>query len=97
MRDCILDGSLMAMVLSAIREVFTSPSLASFLTLAAGWVLCRTRRTTTGLIVVADPARPKHFSSYHRLFSRPHGPPNASGRASSGWPWAGSAPTARSC
>jgi hypothetical protein len=70
MRDCILDASLMAMVLSAADGVFTRPSLGSFLTLACGWVLCRLRRTTTGLIVAADAAGMKHFSSYHRLFSQ---------------------------
>jgi len=70
MRDSILEACLMAMVLSATDGVFTRPSLGSFLALAAGWVLCRTRRTTTGLIVAADAAQTKHFSSYHRLFSQ---------------------------
>lgn len=69
MRDSILDGALMAMVLAATHGVFTRPSLGSFLALAAGWVLCRTRRTTTALIVAADAVGAKHFSSYHRLFS----------------------------
>ena len=70
MRDSILDACLMAMVLSAADGVFTRPSLGSFLALAAGWVLCRSRRTTTGLIVAADAAGAKHFTSYHRLFSQ---------------------------
>jgi len=70
MRDCILEASLMAMLLSAADGVFTRPSLGSFLALAAGWVLCRSRRTTTGLIVAGDAAGAKHFTSYHRLFSQ---------------------------
>jgi len=70
MRDSILDVALMTIVLSAVEGVFTRRSLSSFLAVAAGWVLCRTRRTMTGLIVAADATGGKHFSSYHRLFSQ---------------------------
>lgn len=58
------------MVLSATSGVFTAPSLANFLTLITGWLLCRARRTTTGLIVAAGAVGRKHFGAYHRFFSQ---------------------------
>jgi len=57
------------MVMSATQGVFTAPSLANFLTLASGWLLCRSRRTTTGLIVAARAVQQKHFSRFHAFFS----------------------------
>ncbi len=69
MGDSILDAGLLAMVLSATSGVFTAPSMGNFLTLATGWLLCRDRRTTTGLIVAARAAGHKHFGCFHRLFS----------------------------
>lgn len=50
--------------------VFTQPSFASFLTLITGWVFCLGRHTVTGLIVAAGAIEQKHFSSFHRFFSR---------------------------
>ncbi len=70
MADSILDAGLLAMVVSATSGLFGAPSFDNFLTLAAGWVLCRTRRTTTGLIVAAGAVGRKHFGSYHRFFSQ---------------------------
>ncbi len=58
MADSILDAGLLAMVVSTANGVFTAPSFDNFLALAAGWVLCRTRRTTTGLIVAAGAHSP---------------------------------------
>lgn len=58
------------MVISATSGVFTQPSSSNFLTLATGWLLCRARRTTTGLIVAAGAVGRKHFGSYHRFFSQ---------------------------
>lgn len=69
MKESILQAGLFAMVLSATDGVFTARSLGNFLTLAWGWLLCRARRTTTGLIVAARAAGRKHFSCFHRLFS----------------------------
>lgn len=70
MGDSILDARLLAMVFSATSGVFTAPSLGNFLTLATGWLLCRARRTTTGLIVAAGAVGCKHFGSFHRFFSQ---------------------------
>ena len=54
----------------SFASVFTQPSLASFLTLITGWVFCLGRHTVTGLIVAAGAIEQKHFSSFHRFFSR---------------------------
>ncbi len=70
MADSILDAGLFAMVVAAASGVFTAPSFDNFLTLAAGWVLCRTRRTTNGLILAAGAIGRKHFGTYHRFFSQ---------------------------
>jgi len=70
MKDCMLDVGLMAMLCSVGATIWTQPSLASFLTLATGWVLCRSRRTTSGLIVAAGALGRKHFGSYHRFFGK---------------------------
>lgn len=70
MNDSILDTGLLAMVCSAASGVFTAPSVDNFLTLATGWLLCRARRTTTGLIVAAGAVGRKHFGSFHRFFSQ---------------------------
>lgn len=69
MTDCILEADLAAMIGSITDTVLTRPSAQSMLTLATGWVLCRARHTTTGLILAARAVHRKHFSSYHRLFS----------------------------
>ena len=70
MNDCILDAGLLAMVFSATNGVFTARSFDNFLTLTAGWLLCRARRTTTALIVAAGALGRKHFCSFHRFFSQ---------------------------
>jgi len=57
-------------LLLSLAPVFTQPSFANFTTLVAGWIFCMGRRTVTGLIVAAGAVGEKHFSSYHRFFSR---------------------------
>jgi hypothetical protein len=69
MEDCIVGAGLLAIVYCSMQEVFTSPSFCNFLTLATGWVLCRGRRTTTGLIRGAAAVHQKHFSCFHRFFA----------------------------
>ena len=54
----------------SFSSVFTSPSFANFLTMLTGWVFCLGRHTVTGLIVAAGATEKKHFSSFHRFFSR---------------------------
>jgi len=54
----------------SFSSVFTSPSFANFLTMLTGWVFCLGRHTVTGLIVAAGAIKTKHFSCFHRFFSR---------------------------
>jgi hypothetical protein len=69
MTDYTLGDELLAMLSSVAGTVFTTPTWSSFLTLACGWVLCRGRRTTSGMVLAARAEGAKHFSSYHRFFS----------------------------
>jgi hypothetical protein len=57
-------------LLLSFAVVFTQPSFENFCTLLAGWVFCFGRRTVTGLLVAAGAVEGKHFSVYHRFFSR---------------------------
>lgn len=61
-------SSFQQLVLS-FAPVFTQPSFGNFAAIVAGWVWCRGRHTVTGAILAAG-ARAKHFSCYHRFFSR---------------------------
>ncbi len=57
-------------ILLSFAPVFSDPSFVNFTTLVAGWVFCLGRRTVTGLITAAGATSKKHFSCYHRFFSR---------------------------
>lgn len=57
-------------LLQAFSGCFTSPSMASFTTLMAGWVLDLRRHTVTEVVRAAGAVGRKHISSYHRFFSR---------------------------
>ena len=60
-----------ATLLQVFSGCFTAPSMASFVTLMAGWVLDLRRHTVTGVIRAAGAVvGHKHISSYHRFFSR---------------------------
>jgi SRSO17 transposase len=67
--DLPLVSSFGELILS-FAPVFSQPSFANFTTLIAGWVFCMGRRTVTGLITAAGAIGKKHFSCYHRFFSR---------------------------
>ena len=69
MSDPIIVASFVS-VLQAFSGCFTAPSMTSFVTLMAGWVLDLRRHTVTGVIRAAGAVRHKHISSYHRFFSR---------------------------
>ena len=56
-------------LLQGLEGTMTAPSFASLMTVLTGWVFAR-RRTITQMILVAGDRAGKHFSSYHRLFSR---------------------------
>jgi hypothetical protein len=57
-------------LLQAFSGCFTAPSMTSFVTLMAGWVLDLRRHTVTEVIRAAGAVGHKHISSYHRFFSR---------------------------
>jgi len=51
--------------------VFTAPSFTSFVTLAAGWMLCLGRHTISRVIQASGPlGRSKHHSAFYRFFQR---------------------------
>lgn len=56
-------------VLQSLAPMMTAPSFQTWLTLVTGWVFAR-RRTVTQMIVAAGALGDKHFSSFHRFFSR---------------------------
>jgi S-formylglutathione hydrolase FrmB len=65
-------------LLQPLREQMTSPTFASFVALAAGWVLCR-RHTVSGALPAAGASGTprKHHSAYHRVFSAARWSPDA--------------------
>jgi len=67
--DPIIVDSFVSM-LQAFSGCFTAPSMTSFVTLMAGWVLDLRRHTVTEVIRAAGAVGHKHISSYHRFFSR---------------------------
>ena len=48
--------------------IFTEPGAKIFSRIVTGWVLCTTRRTTTGIIPFADPLCQRAHDAYHRFF-----------------------------
>jgi len=69
MTDYMLGDGLLATLSAVAAGVFTTPTASSFLALASGWLLCRGRRTTSGMVLAARAEGVKHFSAYHRFFS----------------------------
>jgi hypothetical protein len=57
-------------ILQLFAPCFTAPSMESFATLMAGWVLDLRRHTVTEVVRAAGAVGRKHISSYHRFFSR---------------------------
>lgn len=49
--------------------VGSTPNAASFTTLVLGWILCRGRRTLSGVIRAAGPFAPKSHDAYQNFFS----------------------------
>ena len=74
-----LVSSFRDLVLS-LSPLFTAPSFANLRTILAGWVFCMGRHTVTNLIVAAGAVGEKHFSVYHRFFSRANWGLDAVGR-----------------
>ena len=69
MSDPIIVASFVSL-LQGFSGCFTAPSMSSFVTLLAGWVLDLRRHTITEVIRAAGAVGHKHISSYHRFFSR---------------------------
>ncbi len=59
-----------ASFLATFASLMTSSSLENFQALASGWVLSTRRRTVTELIQRSGSVSLKHFSTFHRFFSR---------------------------
>jgi hypothetical protein len=66
--DPIIVASFVSL-LQGFSGCFTAPSMSSFVTLLAGWVLDLRRHTITEVIRAAGAVGHKHISSYHRFFS----------------------------
>jgi len=49
-------------------SVFTQPTGIIFMQLMTGWILCTTRRTTTGILPFADPQQKRPHDAFHRIY-----------------------------
>ena len=49
-------------------SVFTQPTGIIFMQLMTGWILCTTRRNTTGILPFADPQRKRPHDAFHRIY-----------------------------
>jgi hypothetical protein len=58
------------LVLAACAPCFTAPTYRLFRYLVAGWVQCSGRHTVTGVALAAGVVGWRHFSAFHRFFSR---------------------------
>ena len=59
-------------IIQQFFPIFTVPGTAIFSRLIAGWVLCTTRRTITGILPFADPSFQHAHDAYHRFFPDSH-------------------------
>jgi len=55
-------------IIQQFFPIFTAPGTQIFSNLMTGWILCTTRRTTTGIIPFADPCFQHAHDAYHRFF-----------------------------
>ena len=57
-----------------LSPAFTRPTFVTFLHVATGWVLCRSRPAVTGLVLAVGSKllghAAKHWTSYERFFCR---------------------------
>ena len=68
MRNECIPASLKS-VLSSFEDCFTKPSFGNFAHLVTGWLLCRSRRWITRVLVAGSSKRRGHHSRYHRFFA----------------------------
>ncbi len=59
-----------ALLCTAFAPCFTAPTYRTFCYLVAGWVQCAGRHTVTGVVLAAGVAEWRHWSVWHRFFSR---------------------------
>lgn len=69
-----------ALLLAAFASCFTAPTYGTFRYLVAGWVQCPGRHTVTGVALAAGVVGWRHFSVFHRFFSRARWEPDGLGR-----------------
>lgn len=55
--------------LVCFQDCFTAPSFQRFLTLMAGWILCTSKHTITGVIRAAGVVGVREHGGYHRFFN----------------------------
>ena len=55
-------------LINHFSPVFTEPTFQVFMPMIIGWILCTTRRTTTGIIPFADPQRKRPHDAFHRIY-----------------------------
>jgi hypothetical protein len=55
-------------LLNHFSSVFTVPTFPVFMAMMTGWILCTTRRTTTGILPFADPQSKRPHDAFHRIF-----------------------------
>jgi hypothetical protein len=55
--------------LACFQDCFTAPSFQRFLTLMAGWILCTSKHTITGVIRAAGVVGVREHGGYHRFFN----------------------------
>lgn len=57
-------------LLASFASVMTAPTFENFHVIASGWILSSSTRTVTGIIQKAGAVGTKHFTVFHRFFSR---------------------------
>jgi hypothetical protein len=67
-------------LLDSFAGCFTRPSFENFLALVPGWILCRTRRWISRVIVAGGVVGTKHHSSFYRFFSSARWSPDLLGK-----------------
>lgn len=62
--------STMSALIQQFSCCFTAPSFQTFCVIVTGWLLGRSRRTVTGVLLAGNGLEHKTFSCYHRFFSQ---------------------------
>jgi len=57
-------------LLLSFLPIMTDPTFQNFVVIAQGWVFSIGKRTVTSIILAAGAVQKKHYSAFHRFFSR---------------------------